>query len=107
MAGTYTTQFEGKLAPQAEDFGPEDMVVAFGRAAFTTSGTSVNVAVPVETCECGLLTIRDGDPVANDLLSHDGTVDSNGLTVFRPAGTTSGLTFDYLVIGMPSVATPS
>jgi len=104
MAGTYTTQFKGKLEPRVEDFGGEDYVVAYGRAAFSTTDTSVNVAVPVETCECGLLTIRDATPVADDLLSHDGTVDSDGLTVHRPAGTTSGLTFDYLVIGPLAVS---
>ena len=104
MAGTYTFQFKGILLPKTEEFGPEDKIVAYGEAAFVTTGTSVNVAVPVERCDCGLLTIRDGSPVANDLLSHDGTIDSDGLTVYRPAGTTSGLTFDYLVIGPVSVA---
>ena len=104
MAGSYTTQYTGQLESDQENCGTGDVIIAWGTYAFSTTDTSANLAVPVEQCDACLLTIRDGSPVANDLLSHDGTVDGDGLTVFRPAGSTSGLTFDYLICGPAAYA---
>jgi hypothetical protein len=106
MAGTYTTQYQGQIKPNAENFGTEDVVVAYGRAAFSTTDTAVNVAVPVGSVYSALLTpiglTAGALPVAGDLLNHDNTVDGDGLTVSRAAGTTSAMAFNYLVIGNPS-----
>lgn len=84
-----------------------------GIFAFTTTGTTVTVTVPLGRVESVLLTPL-GTPNANEPLSVNNTVSgtagaedagivgSNGgtaLIVTRPVGTTSGLKFSILVIG--------
>jgi len=80
-------------------FQSGDRLVEFGTASFTTSGTSVEVTTLLSAVDCALLTIDDVTPVANDLLGTDRTVTTGAVTVARPAGTTSGLSFCYMFIG--------
>lgn len=80
-------------------FREGDMLVQFGTDAFVTTATSKEVTTDLSVVDCALLTIDDVTPVANDLLGTDRTVTSGAVTVARPAGTTSGLSFNYLFIG--------
>ena len=80
----------------------------YGSHAFSTTDTDVEVSLTDESSQSlgiatadilsVVLTIKDGTPVADDLLSTDGAITSDALTVFRPAGTTSALAFYYEVI---------
>lgn len=98
----YSLLHEDDLIPPAGG----DRVMCWGMAAFSTTDTSVAIlASTLQTLESCQLTIHDGTPVANDLLSHNGlTSPSTGVTCYRPAGTTSGLTFDYIALGTRIIA---
>ena len=68
-----------------------------GTSAFVTTATSATIVfgagAGVTTSSVFMVVPNDGTPVADDLLSWTAT--ANTLNVFRPAGTTSGLSFSY------------
>ena len=77
----------------------------YGYGAFTTSGTTVEVAVPFKKIFAFFITYigtpatTDGEPSVNETEADDVIVNSGTVTVTRAAGTTSGLKFSFLFIG--------
>lgn len=75
-----------------------------GYAAFTTTGTSVEVPVPFKRLK-SFVPVPVGAPNANEPLSVSETftngvaVVNGSVTVIRAAGTTSGLGFCYFAFG--------
>jgi hypothetical protein len=86
-------------AVHGRSFKGGDRLVEYGTDAFVTSGTTKEVTTLLSVCECALLTIDDVSPVANDLLGTDRVITTGAITVARPAGTTSGLSFSYMFLG--------
>ena len=99
------TQREVKVENTDEGFGAGDQIIAYGDSAFSESDISVELTLPFEHLHACVLTIRDATPTHYDILSHDGILTSQNLTVYRTNGTTSGLTFDYIAIGAPKLTT--
>ncbi len=87
--------FKGAPTPFLEG----DVLVEMGTDAFVTSGTTKEVTTLLSAVDVALLSIDDVSPVANDLLGTDRVVTTGAVTVARPAGTTSGLSFNYMFIG--------
>lgn len=92
------------LAKLLSGFG---LQVYVGYAAFTTTGTTVDVPCPFRRLAC-FLTFPLGSPNANEPLSLNETINADGTvsvgsdrvaSVKRAAGTTSGLGFFYIAIG--------
>lgn len=68
-----------------------------GVNAFTSTATVDTVTnASFLDSDTFVLTIKDGDPVADDLLSYRS--ENGRLLVFRPVGTTSGLSYSYIRI---------
>lgn len=80
-------------------FREGDVLVEFGTDAFVTSGTTKEVTTLLSAVDVSFLTIDDVSPVAADLLGTDRVVTAGAVTVARPTGTTSGLSFCYMFIG--------
>jgi len=102
---TPTTVFKKKLETIDENWGTDDVVMAYGTIAFTTTGTTVECDVPFDVIDCILCMPKTVTYGANDQLSSDGTVTSGAVTIARNAGGTSGLTVYYLAIGQIAHAT--
>jgi len=91
--------FKARLSSTEEGWGSGDYIVSFGTTSFSGYDQSVEVTLYCNIVDACLLTIRDATPIAADMLSHDGTISSRALTVYRVAGETSGLEFDYIAVG--------
>lgn len=86
------------LAGSARALG--DKVIEYGYSAFTTTGTTKEVATQLTACELALITPKSvACAAANGQLCSDGVITTDAITVARIAGTTSGLAFYYLFIG--------
>ena len=84
------------------------LVQIAGEHAFTTTGTNVEIDITDENDQSmGIATAdviaviamqKDGSPTDTETFSSDNAVTSNAITLFRSAGTTSALEFNYIVI---------
>ena len=100
-----TTRYEGMIRDKRGNstMGPEDRLVVWGYGAFTTTGTTVELDVTVESIECFLANAKAA-PGAGEQLGSDGVISSEAITVARQTGTTSGLGYWYFYIGVPAVS---
>jgi hypothetical protein len=84
--------------------GQNKQTLVFGTGAFTTTGTTVEVTVPLKVVNFFIAIPYGTNAAADGQLSSDETypkrsTTAQDITVSRAAGTTSGLTFFWLAIG--------
>lgn len=89
---------------EQETHRPGDLLVEVGTDSFDVSATTKEVTTQLTEVMVAVLTIDDATPVANDLLSTDRVVTTSAVTVARPAGTTSNLSFNFVFIGRKTAA---
>jgi hypothetical protein len=86
--------------------GQNKQSIVFGSGAFTTTGTTVDVTVPLKcinfmiVCPVGAAAAANGQLTINETFPKRSTVGAQDMTVTRAAGTDSGLAFHWLAIGV-------
>lgn len=99
-----TTEFEGIITKkEARSYGNEDRLTVWGYDAFATTGTTKELDVNVESIEF-IVAMPKGAPDTGEFMGSDGVITSEAVTVARNTGTTSGLAFWFLYIGLPAVS---
>ncbi len=77
---------------------PSGMIMQVGDSAFTTTGTTKTIATQLKK----IVMCHVTETVAyasTDLMYGSKTISAGLVTITRAAGTTNGLTFDYMFIG--------
>lgn len=99
---TYLSQSFRVEAAEVHQMNPSDMIVEFGEAAFSSTGTTLEVYTRLTECVAAFsLPVNPtfATDASNDHIYCDRVITSAGITFTRGASGTSGLKFSYLLIG--------